>query len=181
MTVALRVGMALCFLGSAFIGNSALIGHAERLTDEPGAFVGFSPIQAPTGLNAGEIQALEVEAFKEAEPWIDVSMFEEKDPKRKAHKKLLKEAKRYTPYQKGTEVVTPLHGKSYKVALTDYWQTMYYRKDGTLSAIEFITGKDYPYKTYRYSYPFGRLLTVTITISPEEALSFRASGEMITF
>ncbi len=120
------------------------------------------------------LDAVREEAFWKLDHWMDVSMFPEKDPQRKSHKKALKKGR----HNFNDRTLTIFKTGSYRVEMPGFGHGLYYRSDGTLSAVEFYLGDAYPYKIHQYSYPFGRLLKTTIQVSPDEIFTFSPTGRL---
>lgn len=114
------------------------------------------------------------EAFRGASPRMDLSRFPATDPYLRQHHV----ARLIRREHVGDRLLTYFDNGSYGVSQAGSLQGVYYNASGRLFAVDFDLGKDYPIKSYKYSYPSGRLLSVSISVSAGEDFVFTPDGQL---
>ena len=127
------------------------------------------------------------EAFREAQPWVDVSGFPTVDPNLLANRQQIQKG----GGKVGDRVITVFKDGGYAVHLLEEerlysFASQYYASNGVLMAIEFDVGNSYPSKSYKHAavnlYPLkkGDLIGVGLHVSGQESYMFKPNGILTT-
>jgi hypothetical protein len=121
------------------------------------------------------------EAFRQAKPIIDVSQYSSLDPNFLENQQAVKKGggqshgRTVTVFHQGNSIYYGVDGR-------------FYLENGALIAVQFTVGEGYPKKVYKHAasnifetsgIQSGQLMTVGITIRPEESFLFDAKGRLL--
>jgi len=113
------------------------------------------------------------EALKYIPDPFDTRIVESADP----HYAENQRAKQLHQQQVGNRTLTFFTTGGYGVSELGSTLAYYYDKDGHLQFLEVGHGESkYPYKSYKFSYPSGKLLSVSLNITPLESYVFGPGG-----
>ena len=117
------------------------------------------------------------EAFRDAKLEKDLSMFGSKDIYYNENMK----AKAEKQTKIGNKLLTFFSNSSYAVSTDDSNVTYWFKGDGDLRSVgykDFSESEGFPIKEYVYSYPSGKLQTISIYVSRRELFTFMPSGQL---
>jgi hypothetical protein len=133
------------------------------------------PVYAETGNTAWTVDKARQEVLKDIfSQAFEMRIFPTRDPdyveNKQARLQGLSEVK--------ARHLTYFNDDSYGVTENGSVLVYYYDQNGDLKSIAQGWETTYPYKSYRFLYPSGKLVTVSFVISPTESYIFRPSGEL---
>ncbi len=134
----------------------------------------IEPMPTPVSFHWSLDQARK-EALKELPVPLDMRIFPSQDPHFEEHN-LARESGQ-NRYQQ--EQLTFFNNGNYGVVETGSSVAFYYDKEGNLKSVSLNQGTGYPNKSYKYAFPSGRLLVISIRLSSSESYVFKANGDLV--
>jgi len=68
----------------------------------------------------------------------------------------------------------------YSIRYSNEDQGYYYDYSGKLQGVDFDVGDSYPVKTYKHSYPSGKILSLSVYVSENECYVFSPDGALLS-